>query len=190
MPEVNFVRERRKQLNKTQQQDRRILKFTLLGAASVAVVAMSVVGAQLFLTSQVKSMLDDIESARASILANEEVESSYVVLLHKLKTIEELFFERKDRQQAIEFFTNIFGDQAMIEKMRYESTSAGRLLNFTILSADVFSLEQVLATLSSPQVKSKYPVINTSGLSRTQYGDYGLEVTVALDETGSTTKKP
>lgn len=180
MKSINFVRERRKKLNKTQLQDKKWFRYAAGFLGAVVLVGLLTVAGRFFFIAQASTTQKTIDATRAAILANETLEESLVVLIHKVESIGNLLEERKSKERAIDFFSEVFGPEALLEKMNYEVTSVGNLLTIKILSRDVFNFESILETVDSSQVRQRYPNIAVGSLDRSADGSYGLEITVSL----------
>ncbi len=179
--EINFLQDRRKVLTRHQVADRRLLQLTgsLLGI-SVAVFLM-ILGAHLFYTNRIKATLNAQQTARTQILGQESTERNYLISIAKLRTLLQLDKEKINKQEAINYFTNVFGQNVLVRQIEY--TGEDDLLTFRLRSDDVFVLEDVFAKLKSEDIKQRFAQITPSNLRRTDNGNYEMNVAVVIGQT-------
>lgn len=180
MKEINFVRQRIKNLTKLEQNDKKIFKISAIVTSVLLLILAGTFGLKLFFVSQ----LSEIESSKKSILgrikSQESTERSFVLFISKLRVLSGIFTQRKDKQDAIAYFSQVFGSDVVIDKMAYDADS--QLLAFGVLAEDVFSLESVFNTLSSEQSSQRFSSLTKSNLQRNNKGIYQMQITVVLDE--------
>jgi hypothetical protein len=176
---INFVKERRRSLTKTQKQDQMILRSTLIGFGGVLVVFMIVVGFQFFLTYRFTQLKNRHDQLNQTILSQDSTERSYLILTNKVKVIAQLLKARTGKQQAIEYFTNLFGPEVIIRELTY--IERDNILSFGLEANNIFVLENLLELLTSDDVSSRFASLSTSELTRTSLGSYNLLVTVSLE---------
>lgn len=180
MIEINFVSQRRKKLTKLEQSDRKIFKISIGLFTGVIVVFLVVIGLRFFLINQVAGLKTSQNSLKSQVVSQEEVERSFVIFVNKLKVLGELFSQRQDKQQAISFFSQVFGSEVLIKEISYDADSS--LLTFGLKANDVFILENVFTTLSSEQALERFDTLSKSNLRRSLDGSYIVQVTVGLKE--------
>lgn len=180
---INFVGERRKKLDLTQRKDYEILKKVVYVFVAVFAVFLIALGTRLYYVFQVRGVLDEQDTIRQVISSQQQTELDYNVFAQKLKQLTELFGVRKDKQEAFEFFSQVFGPEVIISEIDY-SSSSNDILQFTVQAPSVFVMEQVFETLDSPEVKGKFAGISKSGLSRSGQASYNLTLTVILATPG------
>ncbi len=185
---INFVGERRKKLTQAQKQDNKILKIAVNVLVGVFTIFLIVVGARFYFVFQVKNIKDTESQIRARILANEPVERDYIIFAQKLKQLSVFFGKRQDKQEALSFFSEIFGDEVIVSGIDYSSTDADTV-SFTIKTPNVFVMERVFSTLASDQVTSVYPNITKSSMRRSATGNYTVDLAVILSESEKVAEK-
>lgn len=177
---INFVRDRRRKLTKTEQRDKQLFVYALYLLGAVFGVFLLVLAARMFMVFQVKSIKDQQADTRAAILAREDVEKSYTIFANKLTILTELYNKRKAKQDALEFFGSVFGPDVIVSQLTYSQESEA--LSFVLTTQSVFILEGVFDTLRSQQVISRYPAIQKAGLRRSSDGTYGMKLSIMLGE--------
>lgn len=177
---INFVRDRRRKLNKTEELDRKLFVYSLYGLGIVVGVFLFVFAARLAMVFQVKSIKDKQENTRQAILAREDIEKSYTIFANKLTILTELYNKRKAKQDALEFFGSIFGPDVLISQLNYSQETEA--LTFVVTTQSVFVLESVFDTLTSEQVLTPYPSIEKAGLRRDRDGTYDMKLSILLSE--------
>lgn len=177
--EINFVAARRKKLTSEQKQDLVYFKYATWGVMVVVALLLVAVGVRLFAVYQVKKLTDAQASTRKAILSQEQVEKDYNVFAHKLKALSDLFGKRLDKQEAMVFFSQVFGQHIIISEIDY-SAEDDDIVTFTLTAPSIFDLENVFTILEGPAVVEKYRSIVKSGLSRGSDGFYTIRLTIAL----------
>lgn len=181
---INFVKERRRSLTKTQKQDQLFLRSALIAFGGILTVFLVVVGVQLFLTYRFSQLKARHEQLNQTVLSQDSTERSYLILTNKVKVIAQLLEARTGKQEAIEYFTNLFGQEVLIRELTYLEDDG--LLTFDLEANSVFTLESLLQTLASSEVTSRFSSVSTSELSRNSQGVYSLLVTVGLNQPSPT----
>jgi hypothetical protein len=176
---INFVGDRRKRLTKTQKQDKKVMEIMTNVLVGVFVVFLIVLGLKMFYVFRVKNVKDEQKDVRRIILSHEEVEKEYIIFAQKLKKLTVFFGKRKDKQEALVFFSKVFGDDVIVSGIDYSSADED-VVSFVIKSPNVFVMERVFDTLDSKDVVSKYPDISKSNMSRSSSGNYTVNLSVVL----------
>jgi hypothetical protein len=179
MADINFVRQRLKKLSKIEKKDKGVFQTAAIVTSVLLLVLAFLLGYKLYLTSQ----LNEIESSQNNFLSRikkqEEREKSFVLFVNKLRVLSSIFQKRKDKQQAINYFSQIFGPDVTIEKIVYDADS--QLLTFRLIAADIFTLEKVFELLSTEQSIKRFSSLAKSNLQRTSSGVYQMQVTVVME---------
>lgn len=178
--EINFVQARRKQLTKHQQSDLKIFKITSITFGVLIAIFLVVLSTDLFLQFRVKSLMNQEKQIESQILGHGLVEQSILITTEKLKLLTDFFNQRYDKQAAIEYFSQIFGPEVMINDINYEADE--NILSLRIRSSSVFILEQVFAQLANPEVAARFGSISRSALTRDDRGKYSMTITLTLSE--------
>lgn len=180
---INFVGERRKKLDINQQKDKEVLKkvtYVLIGIFAVFLVTL---GIRIYYVFQVREIREEQQTIRQVIASQQKTELDYNVFAQKLKQLTDLFGVRKDKQEAFEFFSRIFGPEVIISEIDY-SSSANDILQFTIDTPSVFVMERVFEILRTDEVKNQFASVSKSELNRTATAGYSVKLTVTLATPG------
>lgn len=178
---INFVSKRQRKLTETQVQDRKILNYSLIGLGAVFAIFLAVLGARFYFVFQLDRVQEDQESTKQAILSQEEIERDYSIFAHKLRQLSLLFGTRQDKQEALIFFSELFGDSVVVSGIDY-SESESNILSFTLQAPSIFVMEEVFEVLDSDAVVAEYPQITKDGLDRRDDGSYFISLTVQLGE--------
>jgi len=182
MSEINFLSRRQTSLTRVDKQDLRYRRYALTTFVIALVVFLAAAGSNIFLTRQL-SQVNTQERLLTSQIANDEaVEISYLVFSQKLQSVEEIYQNRSNKQQAIDFFSNIFGSQVFLSGMNYEQGKNSLSLRLT--SENVFAFDTTLDILNSEEVKNVFSSVEKSGLRRDETGNYNLDISVELKTEG------
>jgi len=180
MTGINFLSQRRKKLTTTQKRDRQIFKIGMGILGGVIVFLLSVLGLRYWFGLRLDTVREVQAQARSQILGQEEVERSYIISVNKVIILAELFKDRQNKQQAIEYFSSVFGDEVLVKQIAFEGDD--QLLTFRLQAEDVFILEQVFDQLQSTEVKTRFAQVTPSDLRRSAEGDYEMTVAVTLGQ--------
>ncbi len=178
MKDINFLQKRNVTLNKQEVQDKKILRYALL-AFSLAMISLVMgLGLNLYLSHKLKKINLNRKKLETQIASDEPIEVEYLFFVNKLKVIRELFDLRSDKQEAISFFTDLFGPGVSISGLNYEMEE--RILSLTITSQNIFILEQVFSKLNDPSIKKNFASVNHSDLRRSDKAEYSFKLTVTF----------
>ncbi len=178
MADINFVRQRLKKLSKIEKKDKSVFQTTTTVVSVLLLILAVVLGYKLYLTSQLKGIKSSQDNFLSRIKKQEAREKSFVLFVNKLRVLSSIFQKRKDKQQAIDYFTQIFGPDVTIERIVYDVDT--QLLTFRLLAADIFTLEKVFDLLSAEQSTTRFSSLAKSNLQRTAAGIYQMQVTVVM----------
>lgn len=180
MANINFVRQRLRRLTKLEKKDKEIFKIVALITSALLLVLAVVLGYKLYLTSQ----LNEIERSQNNFLnrikKQEARERSFVLFVNKLRVLSSIFQKRKGKQEAIAYFSQVFGPDVAIERMVYDADS--QLLIFRLMAADIFTLEKVFAVLAADESVERFSSLAKSNLQRTSSGIYQMQITAVMSE--------
>lgn len=188
MPTINFLRERRRKLTKQQLVDKQLYKVGLIVFGVSAALLVVASGARLTVAYLINQATQRQNNLMLIIKEQESNERAYLVFSAKLRTLVELLAKRQDKQEAITFFSTVFGQGVLVSNVTYQGDKS--LLTFGLQAADVFTLERVIDTLKSEQVKSQFESVTTDALSRNDKGEYQTTVTVTLGSAASPSPSP
>ena len=135
MSDVNFLSRRRASLTKVEKQDLIYRKYTLalfIGALTFFALAT---GGNIFLTQRLRQLSAQQRSLTEQIANDEPVEVSFLIFSQKLKSVREIYENRSNKQVAIDFFSNIFGEQVFLSGMNYGGE--GNELTLRLTSDDI-----------------------------------------------------
>lgn len=175
---INFLSAKHRKATDQQKQDKQFFKFSVLGFSGVLVVLLIAVGFSFWLQFQLTKSQATAKDLERQILANEAVEKSAVVLAKKVSVLKELLDERQDKQQAIEFFSSLFGSSVVLKDITYQSIEG--ILSLRVQAFSIFDLEQVFLRLREEETVARYGTVATSELRRDQEGAYSLNLTISL----------
>lgn len=175
---INFVQARQKQLSQATIKDKRLRSI----AAVVFAISLGLFIISLIVRFLVQQTLSTVqarqEQVKNAISSQESVERDYTLFIYKLQSLTKLFEERKDKQEAISYFADIFGDDVTIKGVDYSAEEQQLML--TLQAKDVFTLESVYSIFTNPNFNEQYTNVKKSGLRRDSDGSYIMDVTVNL----------
>ncbi len=178
--DINFLRERRKLLSKFQKRDKKIFYVSLAIFGGSLFVFLVLFGINIFFDRRLSSILAAKDQAKQTILSHEDTEKTFLITVNKLKVLVELEKERKNKQEAIQYFSKVFGSDVLVKQIEYDGVDS--LLTFRLSSRDVFVLEGVFEKLKDPEVDEKFQQVTASNLRRTDRGNYEMSVAVVMGE--------
>ena len=185
---INFVADRQKQLKVRQEKDGPLLKKMIILLAVIVVLTGITLAVQIYFGLEKKQVLAGQARIKAAIDERKETDQRYAVFFQKLAVLTQLFGERQNKQEALLYFRNLFGDGVTVTGLTYNETD--QQLTFSLLSPSVFKLETVFKTLKSEALKTKYPQVERHNLIRSDNGSYSMQLTVNLNPDQSKATKP
>ncbi|HCR81387.1 MAG: hypothetical protein UY13_C0002G0519 [Candidatus Pacebacteria bacterium GW2011_GWB1_47_8] len=185
MSEINFLQRRRAGLTKVEKQDFVYRRYALIFFSVAFSLFVVSIGSHIFLTQRLKRLSVQHQSLTEQIANDEPVEISFLIFSQKLKSIREIYENRSNKQQAIDYFSNIFGEQVFLSGMNYGGE--GNQLTLRLTSEDIFAFENTLNVLDSTEVKNAFSSVTKSGLRRDETGSYSLDLAVELKKAGEQT---
>jgi hypothetical protein len=174
--EINFLEERRKRVSKLNKLDQKYFQWSIIGFSVVLVICLIVFAVRFYLSRQVTGLKNDQATTRAQILNNQDAERSFVLFVHKLSALAEIYQNRQDKKEAITYFTKVFGPDVLVTQIEFDQTT--KLLQFHLKAKDIFTIEKVMDQIYSEEVRQKFTSVNPSELSRQPDGSYQLVVSV------------
>ena len=178
MININFLAGHRSLKSKQKEQDKKLFKISTFVIGAVLFLTIAAFAGKFFINLRIKQAGEDIAHYRTTILNQENTELNYLIFVNKLSAISEIYKKRSDKQEAMNYFSEICRDSAEVVGMGYEEEEGGLVLQLS--NADVFKLEQTMNTLDSDEVRSKYPNIQKSVLNRGDLGEYKLTLQLEL----------
>lgn len=178
---INFVANRRKRLTAQQKQDEKWFQYAIIGVVSIFIVFLIVIGIRFFMVYRLDQLENEQENTRMAITSQEQVEKDYNIFAHKLRALSDLFGKRQDKQEAMVYFSQVFGPQVIISGIDY-SEDDDSIVSFTLTAPSVFDLENVFTVLESEEVRSTYSKVEKSSLGRGESGAYSIKLTIVLGD--------
>lgn len=180
-PQLNFLRQRKKSLSEIEKSDRKYALWMSYLLGGLLFLLLLVTIANFFFTRRLQSLQQSIEQTTAQIAEQNNIEQQYVILAEKLAFISGVIKDRSTKRSTIEFFTSQFSTaQTTLKEITYDQKGS---LQFQVIAQDVFTIDSILKTLQSEEIRAKYQSIHLSDLSRTPDGMYAVTVTVAFANT-------
>jgi hypothetical protein len=184
---INFFGKAGDIYQKTRKLDKQFLTWSLVGFGSVVVVFLVLLVADLWMGNQLKSIITKENNTKQSLADNQTLEVSFLVFSHKLKSIGEIFVQRNNKQQAINYLSSLFGPEVFISGVTYEGEA--QVLSLALTSTNIFELEKLLNSLDTPEVKESFSSLSKSNIKRNEDGSYDLRLTLEL-KTASESAQP
>ena len=184
---INFFGRASDLYQRTRTLDQKFFRWSLIGFLGVMVIFVAVLATNLYFGQQLKKVSQNQNQVKQSLVDNQPLEVSYLVFSQKLKAIAEIFEHRNNKQQAINYLSNLFGDQVFISGVTYDGDV--QVLSLNLNSANIFDLQQLLSDLDTPEVHTNFSSLSKSNIKRNEDGSYDLKVTLELkqDASGSAT---
>lgn len=178
--DINFLKGRHKQLNKLQLLDQKWFKISLGVLGIVVVIFVIVLSARLWIAYQVRTVISRQEQLKQRIQLLEKNEQSYVIFAAKLQVLTELLAQRKNKKEAIQYFSSLFDPSVLISNITYAADD--NILSFTLKAPTIFSLDAIFSSLQQPQLKDQFEQVEKSDLRRSEDGSYSMQVTITLKQ--------
>jgi hypothetical protein len=178
---INFLYQYRKNSTAQQQLDKRLFKLAAVGFTVVILLTLTAISASFYFQLQIKATQDQTQQLEQSILDNQQAEKTAVLLGKKLSVLKVLFEVRHDKQQALRYFTTLFGDQVVVKDIDYVAEES--ILSLRVEADSIFETERVFRLFTNQQTKQLYPFVTSSELRRGDDGAYQVTLTVSLADT-------
>lgn len=185
---INFVRDRQRRLSKLEVQDRKYLRMASVVLGGVVLFCVLAIVARFYFIYSYKKVTDEQSRLRREIVAREEIERSFTVFSHKLKILTDLFGKRKEKQETLAYFSNLFGPDVIIRQLSYNASD--EILSFSLQSKNIFVLEDVFVVMNSEEMEQRYPDLQKTSLSRSGDGTYAMSILIALGDKPLPTAEP
>jgi hypothetical protein len=179
--QINFLAERQKGVSKQQKMDMRLLRITSVVLAIATVGGVIIFGSFFYLTYQFNQIKERERASRAAISSNQETEAGLVVYVKKLTTLATIYKDRQDKNDSIDYFTNLFGNDVVVTGIDFDPKD--KLLRFQVHANDAFILRRVLDQANSAEVKAKFPILATSDLTRKEDATYQITISIPISKT-------
>lgn len=177
---INFLRDRRRRLTKQQELDKKIFNITTVACGVAFAVFLISLGVRLFFAYTLDQLTNRENRLLAQIRSQEDSEKSYIIFAAKLKVLSALFEQRRDKQEALAYFTTLFGPNVLVSDVAYDAESS--ILTLGLKATDIFTLQGVFDLLNSPEVGERFQSVAASELRRNDLGEYQTNVTIELKQ--------
>jgi nitrogen fixation/metabolism regulation signal transduction histidine kinase len=185
MTEINFLTQRRLTLTKVGEKDAVYQKYSMWVFIGVISLFLIATGLNLYFSQQLSNLNQREKNLTSQISSEESTELTFLLFSHKLKTVKDLYQNRSNKQQAIDYFSNLFGSQVFLSGMSYGGTTGSEnSLSLRLTGENIFALEKLLNTLDMDDVKQAFTSIKKSGLRRENNGTYSVDIAVELLKQG------
>jgi len=181
MYNINFFGRAGDLYQKTREKDRKFLTWSLIGFGITLGLFTAILGLNLWYGQQLNQIVNNQNKTKQSLLGNQTVELAYLISTNKLKAIVEIFDQRNNKQQAINYLSNLFGDQVFINGVAYDGVA--QVLSLNLTSTNIFDLEKLINSLNTPEVKANFSSLNKSNIKRNEDGSYNMKLTLELRST-------
>lgn len=186
MYNINFFGKAGDIYQRTRKKDKKILTWALIFFGIALASFMIILGINLWLGQQLNLIVKNQTKTKQSLMSDQSVELSYLIFANKLKVIVEIFDLRNNKQQALNYLANLFGDQVFIKGVAYDGVA--QVLSLNLTSANIFDLEKLINSLNTQEVKDNFSSLTKSNIRRNDDGSYNIRLTLELKKADSATK--
>lgn len=181
MININFLEYRVKQQSKQKEQDKRLFRISSITLAVACVLMVATFGFKLYNNLTLNQTEQKIADYKASILAQEQTEITYLIFVNKIKVITEIYQKRSDKQTAMNYFADSLREHADIIGMTYQEDEGG--LSLQLSSRNIFQFDTAQSILDSAEMRERYQNIKKNTLSREDTGAYRMTLQLQLKTT-------
>lgn len=178
--QINFLAERRKSLTKVEIQDRKVIRIASIAFSAVFLAFLVIFGIRFYFERQLLQVKEAQKVARAQILNDQAIERSFVIFVYKLTALANLTQDKQEKNQALNFFSNLFGPDVFVTQMTFLEKE--KILSLKIQSDSIFSLRQIFELMNTAPVREQFVSVNPSDLMRTPNGDYEMVITAVVKQ--------
>lgn len=158
--------------------DKKIAQVTSIILGVFLFVTIALLAFQLFLNSRLTTVKAASSEEQRKIQTLKPLETSYVGVTRKLRTVNEILVKRGNKWDAITFFYGILPSGATINSVDLQSDASSNQLSFSIEAPSVFVYDELSNILQSDRVKQSGYSLTLGALSRSRDGKYRIEVTL------------
>lgn len=177
--DINFLEQRQKQLEAAVDDDKKYLYWMLYLFIGVMVVAAGLFGFDFYLSRSIATVQSQQADVTTQLANHQAVEAKYLELVSKVGFIDTILTDRTAKRESLQFFTSLFlSDDVSISEIGFQTP---QVLEFSLISSNIFVLEQALDKLESPEVQQRFASLSTTDLNRKEDGEYTLHVTAGLN---------
>lgn len=175
---VNFLKERNRMQELILIRDKKIAQVTSIILGVFLFITVALLAFQLYLSARLGGIRDSIAVEQRKVQSLSTLQTSYVTLNKKVRTVSEIVSKRGSKWDAIAFFYGILPQGVNINSVDLESDASGNQLSFSLEAPSVFFYDQLSSVLQSQQVKGSGYALTLGALSRSRDGKYRIEVTL------------
>lgn len=178
MSSINFLSKHRRNFTKQQKFDRRIYFYSLAIVGAIVMLTMIILTGKLWMNQQMANAQAEETRLKNAILSQEDNERRLLVMAAKIQVLSRLIDERHDKQEALTYFSNLFGPQVLIRDITYQASEG--VLTLGLQSQSVFVLREVYDLLASVETLDRFNKVTKSALARNSSGSYGMNISIGL----------
>ncbi len=185
---INFLKQRQKALTAAVVTDRRYVVWMSYLLIGVIILGVIVFGFDFFLQRSIGRVNAQQDEIDIELRQQSQIEETYLQLAEKVGVIDKILTGRIEKRQTLQYFTSLFlTDDIALKEIGFQSSE---VLEFVIVSSDVFTLEQILDQLESEEVQSRFASLSTTDLARNTQGQYSMRVSVGLKKNTQPSPRP
>lgn len=175
---INFVQDRAKRAKVQNTQDLALFRKVAIGAGVIVIIAVVCVAVNGALALRLSAKEKQFTATTSELTAYQGGELLFNRFMDKVTALTTAYLDRREKQEALTFFRTLFEDGVTISGLAYADVD--RALTFSLEADSVFTLENVIRRLDSPEITKKYPNVSKESLRRDSSGAYTIQINVAL----------
>lgn len=173
---INFLKERARLQELTVIQDRKVAQITSLILGVFLFVTVALLAYQFYLKARLNSVIAAGSEEESKLQSLAPVQTAYVTVSEKLKTVQSIFAKRGNKWDAIVFFYGLLPPGTSIHSVNFQSATGKNELSFTLEAPGVFAYDQLSSVIQSETVKQSGYSLDLGSLIRSPDGSYRVEV--------------
>ncbi len=139
---INFLKQRQHDLTAAIASDRKYVVWMSYLLGAVIVSAVVVFAFDFFLQRSISRVEVETTRVETGLRQHAEIESLYLQLAEKVSEIDKILAGRVEKRLVLQFFTTLFlTENLTLKEISFESSD---VLKFTLVSSNVFTLDQAL----------------------------------------------
>lgn len=176
---INFLRARKKEVSAQEKIDRKYALWMTYLLVGVIFLFIFVWGVEFFYSSRITKVKAETRLTESRITQQKNVEEELFSLAEKLSFIDNSLEAKEKKREAITFFTQNFSTADT--SLREITFNAEGILQFQLVSNDIFVLQRTVQALQGPAIRDQYSSINLSDIVRDGNGTYRMQVIVVVE---------
>lgn len=180
LPTVNFLRRKRQRLQVQRKRDRLIL-LVASGVLGITLLALlGVFGAWYWFRQQTIDLEAQQQQNERVVRQLAQEEAEYLLFTKRLDLLDGIFASHVSQQRTLEFISRLRTTGVRFQGISYDPIQ--KSVTFQAIATDITRFDAFLNVLRTPEVQAEASNLVVSQVSRSELGEYSMEVGFQLTQ--------